>query len=136
LVAPGRLNVHSEAVCSRRGVGHRHMCRRPRASLSGRLVGRDLLDLRRERAFGCSEIEARLNVHPERSAGLEEFAEPQRSVGRNELFFARDAFDPGARQVQRGRVRCQLERYEKFFPQDLAGMNRRKSWDRSQRTSL
>jgi hypothetical protein len=32
------------------------------------------------------------------------------------------------RHVQRGRdrVRCQLERYEKFFPQDFAGMNRRK----------
>jgi hypothetical protein len=30
--------------------------------------------------------------------------------------------------VQRGRdrVRCQLERNEKFLPQDFAGMNRRK----------
>ena len=78
--------------------------------------------------FGRFEIEACLNVHPERSAGLEEFAEPQRGVGRNGLFFARDAFDPGARHVQRGRdrVRCQLKRNEKFFPQDFAGMNRRK----------
>jgi hypothetical protein len=37
------------------------------ASLSRRLVGGDLLDLRRERVFGRFEIEARLNVHPERS---------------------------------------------------------------------
>ena len=64
-------------------------------SSSRRLVRRDLLDLRRERVFGGFEIEARLNVHPERSAGLEEFAEPERGVGRNGLFFARDAFDPG-----------------------------------------
>jgi hypothetical protein len=58
-----------------------HLCCRPRASLSRRLVRRDLLDLRRERVFGRFEIEARLNVHPERSAGLEELAEPQRGVG-------------------------------------------------------
>jgi hypothetical protein len=59
---------------------------------------------------------------------IEEFAEPQRGVGRNGLFFARDAFDPGTRHVQRGgdRVRRQLERNEKFFPQDFAGMYRRK----------
>ena len=36
------------------------------------------------------EIATRLNVHPERSAGLEEFAEPQRSVGGDRLVFARD----------------------------------------------
>jgi hypothetical protein len=32
-------------------------------------------------------------------------------------------FDPGARHVQRGRdrVRCQLERKEKFFPQGYSG---------------
>jgi len=47
------------------------------------LVRRDLLDLRRERVFGCFEIEVGLNVHPERSAGLEEFAELQRGAGRN-----------------------------------------------------
>jgi hypothetical protein len=29
-----------------------------------------------ERVFSCFEIEARMNVHSERSAGLEEFAEP------------------------------------------------------------
>ena len=67
---------------------------------SRRLVRRDLLDLRREHVFGGFEIEARLNVHPERSAGLEEFAEPQRGVRRNGFFFARDAFDTGARHVQ------------------------------------
>src|SRR6202167_6086954 len=99
-----------------------------RASLSRRLVRRNLLDLRREHVFGRFEIKARLNVHPERSAGLEELAEPQRGVGCHGLFFARDAFDPGTRHVQRGRDRvgCQLERNEKFFPQDFAGMNRRK----------
>src|SRR3954465_3643466 len=98
------------------------------ASLSRRLVRRDLPDLRRERVFGRFEIEARLNVHPERSASLEEFAEPQRSVGGHGLFFARDAFDPGAWHVQRSRdcVRCQLERNEKFLPENFAGMNRRK----------
>jgi hypothetical protein len=50
------------------------------------------------------------------------------------LFFARDAFDPGTRHVQRGRdrVRCQLKRNEKFFPQDFAGMNRRKFLCRAQ----
>ena len=47
-------------------------------SLSRRLVGRNPLDLRREHVFSRLEIEARLNVHPERSAGLEELAEPQR----------------------------------------------------------
>ena len=43
-------------------------------------------------------------------------------------FSSRDAFDPGARHVQRGRdrVMCQLERNKKFLPQDFAGMNRRK----------
>jgi hypothetical protein len=66
-------------------------------SLSRRLVRRDLLDLRRERVFGRFEIEARLNVHPERSARVEEFAEPRRGVGRNGLLFARDALDPGMR---------------------------------------
>jgi hypothetical protein len=62
------------------------------------------------------------------AAGPEEFAEPQRGVGRHRLFFARDAFDPGARHVQRGRdrIRRQLEGYEKLLPQDFAGMNRRK----------
>jgi hypothetical protein len=53
------------------------------ASLSRRLVGRDLLDLRREHVFGRFEIETRLNVHPERSAGVEELAESQRGIGRN-----------------------------------------------------
>jgi hypothetical protein len=67
------------------------------ASLSRRLVRHDLLGLRREHIFGRLEIEAGLNVHPERGAGFEEFAEPERGVGRNGLFFARDAFDPGAR---------------------------------------
>ena len=83
-----------------------------RVSLSRRFVRRDLLDLRRERVFGRFEIEACLNVHPERSAGLEELAEPQRGVGRNGLFFACNAFDPGTRYVQRGRDRvgCQLKR--------------------------
>jgi hypothetical protein len=46
------------------------------ASRSRGLVRRDLLDLRREHVFGHFEIEARLNVHPERTAGLEELAEP------------------------------------------------------------
>jgi hypothetical protein len=48
---------------------------------SRRLVTRDLPDLRREHVFGGFEIEARLHVHPERAAGLEELAEPQRGVG-------------------------------------------------------
>src|SRR6266568_6461839 len=65
-----------------------------------RLVGRDLLDLWCEHVFGRFEIEARLHVHPERSASLEEFAEPQRGVRRDWLFFARNALDPGARYVQ------------------------------------
>jgi hypothetical protein len=59
--------------------------RRGKRATSRRLVRRDLLDLRREHVFGRFEIEARLNVHPERSAGLEEFAEPQRGVGRDGL---------------------------------------------------
>jgi len=46
-------------------------------------VRRDLPDLRREHVFGGFEIEACPNVHPERSVGLEEFAEPQRGVGNN-----------------------------------------------------
>ena len=62
-------------------------------------MGRNLLDLRRQQVFGRLEIEARLNVHPERSAGLEELAEPQRGIGRDGLFFVRDAFDLGARHV-------------------------------------
>jgi hypothetical protein len=57
-------------------------------SLSRRFVRRDLPDLRREHVFGRFEIEARLNAHPERSAGLKELAEPQRGVGRN-WFFSR-----------------------------------------------
>ena len=72
-----------------------------RAGCSRRLVGSNLLDLRREHIFGRFEIVARLNVHPERRTGLEELAEPQRGVRRNGLFFARDAFDPGTRHVQR-----------------------------------
>jgi hypothetical protein len=100
----------------------------PFPPLSCRLVGRNLLDLRREHVFGCFEIEARLNVHPERGAGFEELAEPQRGVGGHGLLFARDAFDLGTRYVQRGRDRvgCQLKRNEKFLPQDFAEMNRRK----------
>ena len=47
------------------------------------LVGRNPLDLRREQVFGRFEIEARLHVHPERSAGFEKLAEPERGVGRN-----------------------------------------------------
>jgi hypothetical protein len=31
-----------------------------------------------EHVFGRFEIKTRLNVHPERSAGLEELSEPQR----------------------------------------------------------
>ena len=62
-------------------------------------------DLRREHTFGRFEIVARLNVHPERGASLEEFAEPQRGVGRHRLFFARDPLDPGPRHVQRRRDR-------------------------------
>jgi hypothetical protein len=65
----------------------------PQASFSRRLVRRDLLDLWHEHVFGRFEIEARLNVHPERSAGLEEFAEPQGGVGVTG-FSSRDAFDP------------------------------------------
>jgi hypothetical protein len=57
-------------------------------SFSRRLVRRNLSELRREQVFGRFEIEARLNVDPERSAGLEELAEPQRGIGRNRLFFA------------------------------------------------
>jgi hypothetical protein len=53
------------------------------------LVRRDLPDLRREHVFGGFEIEARLHVDPERSAGLEELAEPQRGVGGDGFFFAR-----------------------------------------------
>jgi hypothetical protein len=43
-------------------------------------------------------------------------------------FSSRDALDPGARHVQRGRdrVRGELKRNEKFLPQDFARMNRRK----------
>jgi hypothetical protein len=80
------------------------------ASLSRRLVRCNFLDLRREQVFGRFKIEARLNVHPERTAGLEELAEPQRGVGRDGLFFACDAFNSGTRHVQRGRDRvgCQL----------------------------
>jgi len=97
------------------------------AWLSHRLVRRNLPDLRRERVLGRFEIEACLYIHPERSAGLEKLAEPWRGIGRNGLFFACDAFDPGARHVQRGgdRVRSELKRNEKFLPQDFAGMNRR-----------
>ena len=62
-----------------------------------------LLDLRREHVFGRLEIVARLNVHPERSAGLEEFAS-RSAVSAVTGFSSRDAFDPGARHVQRGRV--------------------------------
>jgi hypothetical protein len=40
----------------------------------------------RERVFSCFEIEARPYVHPERSAGLEELAEPQCGIGRYRLF--------------------------------------------------
>jgi hypothetical protein len=58
---------------------------------------------------------------------LKNLPEPQRSVGRDWLFFACNALDPGARHVQGGRDRVgrQLERNEKFFTQDFAGMNRR-----------
>ena len=51
---------------------------RPIEVLSRRLVRRNLLDLRCEHVFGRFEIKTRLNVHPERSAGLEELSEPQR----------------------------------------------------------
>ena len=91
---------------------------------SRRVVGRDFPDLRRERVFGRFEIEARLNVHSERRTGVEELPKSQRSVGRHRLFLARDALDPGARHVQCGRVRCQLERNKKFLPQNFTGMNK------------
>lgn len=41
-------------------------------------MGRDLADLRRKHVFGRLEIDARLNVHPECTAGLEELAEQKR----------------------------------------------------------
>jgi len=43
---------------------------------SRRLVGRNPPDLWRKHVLGRFEIEACLHIHPERSAGLEKFAEP------------------------------------------------------------
>src|SRR4051794_12480181 len=84
----GRLLMSGMCAGSRELRSSCHnMLRYARSALfSRRLVRRNLPDLWRKHVFGGFEIEARLTVHPERGAGLEELAEPQCGIGRNGLF--------------------------------------------------
>ena len=91
------------------------------------LMPLDLRDLAANRILGDFQIVARLDVHPERRRGAEEFAQPERGVGGDRRLLARQPLDARARhaELRRHGIRRELHRLQELLAQDFAGMDRR-----------
>lgn len=105
------------------------LLRTRRAGALRRVAGHacDLGEFPRDRALGCFDVEAILQIEPELRRGAERLAQTQRRIGRNARRLGGDALDARARDPHGFRQRAgrESERTQELFAQNFAGVEGR-----------